>query len=307
MKYAFVFLSLLSINAHAWGRRGHQIVGETAAQIVGDPGVRAHSFDVGFYANVPDIIWKRPATFDLERKQHYMDMEKYRAAFKAQPDVKDPFKLSRADFEKTFPQIKTEAGRGFWRVREVFARLTAIGDKLRAKNLDRAPRHALQLDWLVSAGVLGHYIGDLGQPLHVSENYDGELTGQRGVHSFFEDICVDEMYPELSVKVMTKARAEWPAYTKANAEVDVLAMTEKLADESNQAIPGLLEIDKKNARSERARTCAKFEDLLVKRMTASSLLLAELYRRTLGWDFDNNRFFSFAGEPEYIPLGPGAR
>lgn len=306
MKYALALLCLVSTNVYAWGRRGHQIVGETAAQIAGESGVKAHSFDVGFYANVPDIIWKRPATFDTERKQHFMDMEKFKAAFKARPEVATPFRLSRADFDRTFPELKTDAGRAYWRIREMFARLTKIGERLKAKELTRAERHELQLDWLVSGGVMGHYIGDLGQPLHVSENYDGELTNQRGIHSFFEDVCVDELYPEIAAKVMAKVRAAWPAYSKANAETDVLALTEKLAEDSNRAIPGLLEIDRRQGRENRARACAKFEPLLVARMSASSLLLAELFRRTLGWPFDNVRFFSYAGEPTYIQPGEAA-
>ncbi|NJL26207.1 MAG: hypothetical protein HC902_14330 [Calothrix sp. SM1_5_4] len=56
----------------AWGKRGHQIVAETAAHLVaGQPEarfLRNHSFDLGYYANVPDVIWKKPATYDIEKR-----------------------------------------------------------------------------------------------------------------------------------------------------------------------------------------------------------------------------------------------
>src|SRR5690606_3261262 len=33
---------------------------------------------------------------------------------------------------------------------------------------------------------LGHYLGDLNVPLHTTENYNGQLTGQEGIHGFWE-------------------------------------------------------------------------------------------------------------------------
>ena len=33
---------------------------------------------------------------------------------------------------------------------------------------------------------LGHYVGDGHQPLHCTENYDGDATNQSGVHSRYE-------------------------------------------------------------------------------------------------------------------------
>ena len=42
-------------------------------------------------------------------------------------------------------------------------------------------QRALQL-----SAELGHYIGDATVPLHTTENYNGQLTGQRGIHAFWE-------------------------------------------------------------------------------------------------------------------------
>ncbi|MGC6428813.1 MAG: hypothetical protein ACON4Y_05945 [Flavobacteriales bacterium] len=33
---------------------------------------------------------------------------------------------------------------------------------------------------------LGHYIADANVPLHTTINYDGQLTGQKGIHAFWE-------------------------------------------------------------------------------------------------------------------------
>ena len=42
-------------------------------------------------------------------------------------------------------------------------------------------RRILQL-----SAEIGHYIGDACVPLHTTENYNGQLTGQRGIHAFWE-------------------------------------------------------------------------------------------------------------------------
>jgi len=44
-------------------------------------------------------------------------------------------------------------------------------------------------DWIkakVFAADLGHYVADGHMPLHITNNYDGKLTGNSGIHSFYE-------------------------------------------------------------------------------------------------------------------------
>jgi hypothetical protein len=45
---------------------------------------------------------------------------------------------------------------------------------------------------------IGHYIGDAHVPLHTTENYNGQLTGQHGIHAFWEsrlpELFADDTY-----------------------------------------------------------------------------------------------------------------
>jgi len=41
-------------------------------------------------------------------------------------------------------------------------------------------------DVVLFAGVAAHYVQDAHQPFHASNNFDGQLTGQRGIHARFE-------------------------------------------------------------------------------------------------------------------------
>ena len=43
----------------------------------------------------------------------------------------------------------------------------------------------------LATAVLGHYIADAHVPLHTTQNFDGQFTGQRGVHSRWESGLVE--------------------------------------------------------------------------------------------------------------------
>jgi hypothetical protein len=311
MKKSILALILLSPSlCLAWGRRGHQTVAEIAAILVSEdptaPYLKSRSFDFGYYANVPDIIWKKPSTYAFEKPQHFMDMEIYRREFKKKPEIKDPFALSRRDFEKAFPQIHNDAGRAFWRIRELNDQLEFITKKLRA--LPDGPeskpvRRLLQESWFLTAGVMAHYFGDLAQPLHVSENYDGLKTNQKGIHSFFEDDVVDELYPQIQVDVQKAAAKKWREFKKQNADKPVLDILKDLAEKSNKRIDPLLAIDKKVGRKNMKKAAAAYRQLIVDCMTDGTLALAEIYSRQTGWKYDGDRFFFFAGEPAYMMPG----
>jgi len=52
-----------------------------------------------------------------------------------------------------------------------------------------------QRNWhkaMLFSADLGHYVGDGHQPLHVTENYDGDMTNQSGVHSRYETSLVGQ-------------------------------------------------------------------------------------------------------------------
>jgi hypothetical protein len=50
-----------------------------------------------------------------------------------------------------------------------------------------------------SAADLGHYVGDAYQPLHCTVNYNGQLTGNSGIHSRYETSMIGQFQSSLSV------------------------------------------------------------------------------------------------------------
>lgn len=303
-----LILTLIHSSAFAWGRRGHQMVAETAALLVSaepDAGfMRGHSFDLAYYANVPDFVWKGPSTYNTEKKEHYLDLDSIKREFAKQTDIKNPLALSRKDFEAKFPTVTPDMGRSYWRIRELNEQLSQATQALKdLKEPKGAARQKLQEKWIVLAGVMAHYVGDMGMPLHASENHDGQLTNQKGIHSYFEDEMVNQLYPAISTEIYNQAQKKWPAFKKQNSDKSVLQLIDALGERSIANVPKLLNLDKRSKRDNIKANTKLYRAMIVDRIVDSTLVLAELYRRQVDFPFDDNRFYFFAGLPAYVYPG----
>lgn len=85
---------------------------------------------------------------------------------------------------------------------------------------------------------LGHYIADGHVPLHTTENYNGQLTGQVGIHAFWEsripELFADQEYDYFVGKadyVSNTREWIWDYVTKSHSYVDsVLVIEQHLRD-----------------------------------------------------------------------------
>jgi hypothetical protein len=234
-----------------------------------------------------------------------MDKEYFDRAFKAQKISvdEDPLSLSRNEFEKKFPEVPLLAGRSFWRIRELEEGLEDTTSRLRLSSLTHEQRFELQGQWLLLAGLIGHYVGDLTQPLHVTENFDGQATGQRGVHAYFEEEVVDALYPDIEKNVLDEARKEWPQFQKVHQKFSTLQLLEELQNSSYEDLKNVLTIDKKVGRKDLHAAAQSNRQLIQKRLVLGALYLAEIWHHHLDWTPDNEKFFIFIHKPVYIPPG----
>ena len=83
------------------------------------------------------------------------------------------------------------------------------------------------------ASVAAHYIQDAHQPLHASNNYDGQLTNQRGVHARFETALFERFESRLTIT----PQAPTPMTHPRDAAFDALLA-------SYQLVPQVLQADK---------------------------------------------------------------
>ncbi len=303
-------LTLITSTAFGWGRVGHDLSSRVAAHLVAKTTdksfFRTRAFDLGYYSNVPDLVWKKPGTYEVEWLNHFMDLEIFeRELKKALEEGKispkdDPFDWERGKFDAKFPSVPKTAGRAYWRIRELEKRLAATASLLKQKDVLKEERHRLQSEWLIVAGVLGHYVTDLAQPLHVTENFDGQLTEQKGVHAHFEDSLVDSLWPSLDMQVFKEADRLWAKDANILAGKTSLSLIRELANSSAKEVEELLKRDKKLSRDDLKKGGEAFRPLLVKRLAAGAVTLAEIWRRHANWSANEDKFFSFTGEPAYI-------
>jgi hypothetical protein len=131
---------------------------------------------VGFYKKHLDYVTDHATDPDSRRNvipdeapRHYIDCDHYGA----HPFDSIPKYWGAAVKKFTEDSLKAY-GIVPWHIDVMMRRLT---DAFKQGDLDRVLK--------VSAD-LGHYVADSHVPLHTTENYNGQLTGQRGIHGFWE-------------------------------------------------------------------------------------------------------------------------
>jgi hypothetical protein len=79
-----------------------------------------------------------------------------------------------------------------WRTQEMYDKLR---DNFRQLSTSGYARDNIKL----FSSVIAHYTADAFQPFHAAANYDGQLTGQNGIHARFESELFDRYQTKLSL------------------------------------------------------------------------------------------------------------
>ncbi|MEL6534389.1 MAG: zinc dependent phospholipase C family protein [Bacteroidota bacterium] len=80
---------------------------------------------------------------------------------------------------------------------------------------------------------LGHYIGDANVPLHSTENYNGQLTGQHGIHGLWESRLPELFAEEYNLWIgqaqylFDPAETAWTAIRLSHAALDSVLLFER--------------------------------------------------------------------------------
>jgi len=173
--YFLIIALVLPKIVCGWGYDVHQRINWSAATIItGKFGkyIRSNRQELAQFSVVADYI---KSSDNKEAPRHYIDADLY--------DVFpfDSLLGSLADLEAKYGKdMVGKWGYGPWAIDENCSRVIYM---LKNKRWDEAIFHM---------STLGHYISDIHVPLHVVENYNGQLTGNDGVHFRWEGRMVDE-------------------------------------------------------------------------------------------------------------------
>ncbi len=239
----FLFVVLVSLSfggqqKKKWGFFGHKQINRMATFTLPPDMVAFYKHHIDFiteHAVDPD---KRRYAVDGEAARHYIDIDHYakngQSAFEIVPKKwKDAIAKFTEDTLQAYGIVP-------WHIEVMCYALTKA---FKEENQEKILR--------ISADI-GHYIGDAHVPLHTTENYNGQLTGQKGIHGFWESRIPELFYKEYNFFI-GKAKYiknvnefAWAIVAESNLEVDsVLGLEKKLS--------GSFDTDKKYAYENRGR------------------------------------------------------
>lgn len=169
----FIFILLFPTKElNSWGFFGHIRINKMAVFTL-PPGM------IGFYKRYIDYVSENAVNPDKRRyaskgeaPRHYIDIDHYGN------DTLDPFEAVPVRWQDAVAKYTEDTLQAYgivpWHINSMMYWLT---DAFKSKNVERI---------LYLSADLGHYIGDAHVPLHTTKNYNGQLTGQRGIHGFWE-------------------------------------------------------------------------------------------------------------------------
>jgi hypothetical protein len=327
-----LILSSCVTSAYAWAERGHDLITRVAVQnlrlMSGDKQALVKPFVardhmLAHLSNTPDIVWRAAYMSDLERKEnystHFINLEKVYLGVTLWSDLPLDFALYSKDAKEN-GHTAVEVGTAPWRVIQLYKgmvdALVVAGKAEDKMALEDSVNQALLM-----GGIMSHFVGDLANPHHTTANYDGQLTGQRGLHAYFESQVVSELSFALSARIAKQAKKNWlKNYSKFEQKAilsDPNKLVWALVGNSHSRLPALLNLDRKyslleNSQGEKGRAVRKpvseiatrYEKFAVERLSVGAATLSQLW--LLAWqqagspDLSRYRSYSYPVKPDFI-------
>ncbi len=208
--------SAVAAPVGAWGFEAHRLVNRRAIDTLPPPLRALFERNAAFVSehSIDPDLW-RSAGSAGEDPNHFLDMDAF-----GDPRAIDHDEAAHLRRHGAEARVK---GRVPWRIAEVYGELVqALRDKHPGPALERA-------------ATLGHYVGDAHVPLHSVVNHDGQLTGQKGIHSRWESDLFERFERQIAPRVRPAA---------ATARHDPVELTFEVLLESFQDVPQVLEADR---------------------------------------------------------------
>lgn len=162
-------LLIIVITCTSWGFFAHQRINRLAVFTLPDGLIGFYKSNINYiteHATDPD---KRRYADSSEAPRHFIDADYYGIA----PFDSIPEKYSDAAAKYSEDILKAH-GIIPWHIEKTYYALVKA-----FRNHNSSGIISLSAD-------LGHYVSDAHVPLHTTENYNGQLTNQTGIHAFWE-------------------------------------------------------------------------------------------------------------------------
>jgi len=179
----YVLWFALIILLCSWGEKGHQKINGSTSQYFPARLNRCNGWSevLAAHGSDPD---KRRRTDPTEDIKHYIDIDAYTDFIESHKIVEG----KEEAFNKYGREFIKKNGTLPWVTDSTYQVLVK---QFRAKDWSKV---------VLTAADLGHYVADGHMPLHLTLNYDGQLTGQKGIHSRYESKMINLYIDSITVK-----------------------------------------------------------------------------------------------------------
>ncbi len=222
--FSTLFLIGILVLSGGWGFYAHQQINRLAVFILPSDMIGFYKKNIDYISEAAVNPDKRRYVMEEEGPRHYIDIDHYgdSAVYKMPRFWNDAVRLYSEDTLQAYGVVPWHIVRVYYQLRDAF--------------MVRDPDRILKL-----SAELGHYIADAHVPLHTTENYNGQLTNQIGIHALWES-----RLPELfasdydfmvgrAVYIKKTQEAAWQAVISANEALDsVLTFEKKLSEEMQE-------------------------------------------------------------------------
>lgn len=188
-RYSILFVLLVGLCS--WGEKAHRKINSSCVEFfpkelnqlkVWAPILADHGSDADF----------RKKDDKTEFVKHFIDIDSY-------DDFNRTHRIEE-DFEKATLKYGNEKikkdGTLPWTADSTYH---ALVQNFKSGNWDQA---------VLTAADLGHYVGDGFMPLHITANYDGQLSAQTGIHRRYEETMIDRHIDDIQFKSSISSKVE---------------------------------------------------------------------------------------------------
>ncbi|GAB3194323.1 hypothetical protein ABID22_000255 [Pontibacter aydingkolensis] len=164
-----LLIILLPSQSYSWGFYAHQRINRLAVFALPPEMVGFYKKHIRYITENAVNPDKRRYAVANEAPRHYIDLDVYGdSALYKMP------RYWQQAVEKYTEDTLQAYGIVPWHINFMKYQLTQA---FKERNVDKILRLSAEL---------GHYVADACVPLHTTQNYNGQLTGQRGIHGFWE-------------------------------------------------------------------------------------------------------------------------
>ncbi|SHM06311.1 zinc dependent phospholipase C family protein [Hymenobacter psychrotolerans] len=213
---ALLGLLLLPQRPQAWGFFGHRLINRLAVFTLPPEMMGFYKTNIEYLTENATRPDSRRSVVPGEAARHFLDVDIYGDSALAR------LPRSYADAVAKFGEDSLmKHGIVPWQVVRMKGQLT---EAFRQRDADRI---------LSLSADMGHYIADACVPLHTTHNYNGQLTGQRGIHGLWESRLPEilaanyDFFTGPAPYIERPSETIWAAVARSNAAVDSVLSFER--------------------------------------------------------------------------------